>query len=98
MKIFISHPDAWKSVHQKTGKQYHVRTVVRCPFHDERTPSLMLDGWSHNDEPQATSGKYVCLSCGVKGKWEQDFETQFEYVGEHGQDVPAAVVLAVSLT
>lgn len=35
-------------------------TAALCPFHNEKTPSLVL--WKN--------GTFRCFSCGAKGRWE----------------------------
>ncbi len=93
VKIAFSQWDGW-SCAVGSKRAYHVQTLVLCPFHHEKTPSCLVQGWSHNDEPQATSGIWKCLSCGESGTWVQ--ATQHETVGKTGQLVPDLMILTIS--
>jgi len=47
-----------------TGKVKKIndhKYLIFCPFHDEKTPSFMLNNLTH---------EYYCFSCGQKGKYD----------------------------
>ena len=59
-------PAAWSRI----KGNYALRTMVLCPWHEEKTPSLVIDGMSHDDEPAITYGTFRCFGCGKEGTME----------------------------
>ena len=66
MRVYLPW-DEWKYL--KTSQGMHQRVVINCPFHYEKTPSMIVDAFGHKQH-YADNIKYHCLSCGANGEYE----------------------------
>lgn len=81
----------WLSIAALDGRP-RVRTVIRCPFHSEKTGSCIVTGISHDEEPYITRGEWRCFGCGRRGAWDSTQHTK-RRVGYSGIDVPETIML-----
>lgn len=57
------------SIHKLMGLQRLVRTSVKCPFHNDKSPSCAL----------YPDNSFHCFGCGAHGKGAIDFITKMGY-------------------
>jgi hypothetical protein len=50
------------------GRKHGMTRAVRCPFHEERTPSCSLD---------ELAGTFLCFGCGRKGTFTEVIDRHY---------------------